>query len=59
MLFANKSPAVDWLVAGLGNPGQKYQNTRHNMGFLTVDLLAEQAGVKLRGSIRSPRSGCW
>lgn len=47
MLFANKSPAVDWLVAGLGNPGQKYQNTRHNMGFLTVDLLAEQAGVKL------------
>lgn len=47
MLFGNKSPAVDWLVAGLGNPGQKYQNTRHNMGFLTVDLLAEQAGVKL------------
>ena len=47
MLFASKSPAVDWLVAGLGNPGQKYQNTRHNMGFLTVDLLAEQAGVKL------------
>ena len=47
MLFGTKSPAVDWLVAGLGNPGQKYQNTRHNMGFLTVDLLAEQRGVKL------------
>lgn len=47
MLFGNKSSAVDWLVAGLGNPGQKYQNTRHNMGFLTVDLLAEQKGVKL------------
>ena len=47
MLFGNKSSAVDWLVAGLGNPGQKYQNTRHNMGFLTVDLLAEQKNIKL------------
>ena len=36
-----------YVIAGLGNPGKKYENTRHNMGFITVDQLAEKHDIKV------------
>ena len=35
------------LIVGLGNPGIEYQFTPHNMGFLAIDRIAEQCGVKV------------
>ena len=36
-----------YVICGLGNPGKKYANTRHNMGFITIDQLAEKHDIKV------------
>ena len=44
-----KPPApIDFIIAGLGNPGTKYEDTRHNSGFMAVEILAEQCGVQIK-----------
>ena len=49
-LFHLHPPAAgpaEYLIVGLGNPGSKYEETRHNAGFMAVDYIAEQTGVTI------------
>lgn len=45
-----KRAPVSYIVAGLGNPGAKYEKTRHNAGFLAIDHMAWKLGEKINSS---------
>ena len=46
-MFFKKKTGVSWLLVFLGNPGTKYEKTRHNVGFMTGDALAKKLNVKI------------
>jgi len=48
MAFFRKNPAApQWIIAGLGNPGRQYEYTRHNAGFLCLDVISNACRCKV------------
>jgi PTH1 family peptidyl-tRNA hydrolase len=47
MLFFKKEQNIDYMVVGLGNPGDRYESTRHNIGFMMIDHIADKLGARI------------
>jgi PTH1 family peptidyl-tRNA hydrolase len=43
-----EASAETYLIVGLGNPGREYENSRHNIGFMVINRLADRYGIKTR-----------
>ena len=50
---------MDWqrVLLGIGNPGAEYRDTRHNAGFMVLDLVADRLGLSFTRLARSSPSG--
>jgi len=50
MFFRRNFTPVSWIAVFLGNPGMRYENTRHNAGFITADIIAKETDIKINRS---------
>lgn len=47
-LFGIRKPSCEFIIAGLGNPGEQYANTRHNIGFMALDYISGRADIPVK-----------
>ena len=45
---AKSTGSVEFLIVGLGNPGKKYETTRHNAGFMCIDKISDEERIDVK-----------